>query len=589
MSAHLSGMYKTLMEAVRKAARYLSLGDNIKSREAIEELEVMSTGFGLTDKEVQFPVEELLQEDLKTKIPGMKEEGNTREVLRYITETTDEEGNTEVHLEKWRVAREEQVKIGYIGQLFSVRIRWGTELIRINVLAAREEFVSGEYSLATVETGSGLAYLVNQFDWATFRIFANEQEDDVSAGVRLIYMCVLDRVFYDHVDVDIFAQWSVDKLKEVMNVHQAGQRFPRFNAQQAGLVVLDRDYKEEEEMEEEEMEKLLQTTPKRSKPEMDDPEILRESTGSTSSTKSGIHLEESKIDEETGEEDGKKEERGAHNNNNEEEKMEEEHVFDSEDATGKKVVMTAHQMRMVLKLLIEEVSPEKSANEVHEAAMKVDLGEIARKTNAGIRRMRRIEEQGHEVDEAIGNKEGNDEPVGKEMWQSEDEDDEEMEDQMFEISGISSLPNLTVSSQSAASMDEEEKEWSPIRRLRNLECSDEPEAKRLRRLNISDESEGSINGSLRDSVLLSPELVKINDGRPVINVSTSSGTPDTPPGIELSPESIARGEYLRMFLESQREARRIMESIPYIREDDARMTEEDIGDISDIVGEFSFP
>ena len=593
MSAHLSGMYEGLVEAVRKVARYLNLGDNIKTREAMEELEVMAEGFGLTDEEVQFPVEKLLREDLKTKIPGMLEEDGKREVLRFVTETPDEEGNIEIHLENWRVSREEQIKVGYIGQLFSVQIQWGEALIRLNVLASREEYVSGDSSLATVETGLGLAYLVNQFDWSTYRIFANEDEDEVSPGVRLMYMCVLDRVFYDHVDVDLFALWPVDKIMDIMETHQAGQRFPRFTAQEAGLVVLDRDFKEEMETE-----RLLQTPPRKTKSSNEGLELLREDMGSASSSKSGINLDSSKIEEskaemteEGMEDDGQKD---ATNNNTEAEK-EKDHVFDSKDATGKKVVMTAHQMRMVLKLLIEEVSPEKPTQEIHEMVMKVDLEEITRRTNAGVRRMRMHEEQGHDIDEAIGAEERVDDTEGKEMWQSDDDEAGEGDDQMFEISGISSLPNLTESSHSAlsavsAEAIDDENEWSPIRRLRNLDCSDEPDAKRVRRLSMSNESDGSINGSLRDSVLMSPVLAKIDDGHQVFNVSTSTGASESPAGVSLSPESIARGEYLRMFLENQQQMYGPIEERPYVREeDDALMTEEDIGDIRDIVGDFSFP
>ena len=83
--------------------------------------------------------------------------------------------------------------------------------------------------------------------------------------------------------------------------------------------------------------------------------------------------------------------------------------------------------------------------------------------------------------------------------------------------------------------------------------------------------------------MMSPELVKENDGRPILNVSTSTST-----SASLSPDSISRGEYLRRFVEGQNERLRNQRDRPLVSEDDDLMTEERV-DASDIYGTFPSP
>ena len=578
MSAHVASLYQALAELVRKAARYLRIGDNVRSHETMVELEELAEGVGLDNQDVQFPVGELMGTDLVTKLPGMVE----GEVLRYVTEAPDEDNCTDIHLEIWHLSRDRQVKVGYVGQLFRVRIQWGLFSVCINVIAARDEYVTGDKSLATVETGGGLAYLVDQFSWGTFRIFAREEGTEVSAGKRLLYMTVLDRVYFDFVDIDQFSQWSSGMVLDQMEAHSSSMRYPRFSAAEAGLVVYERNYEEEE---------LLQATPsKDQEKEGGVSATTREEEGIHSP---GVHLMSKKINDSGNDEDEAKRRTEASNNNADDE---EKHTFNAKNAAGEKVVLTATQMKKVLNLLIEEISPEKTPGEVREMVNQVDLGEITRKTNAGLRNLRGRTGEHEDQEEAIEAEEGGaeEEDTGHEMWSSDEE--EEPDQGWLELSGISSLPNLSTSADSARSAELTPEEWSPVRRLRSLNCSMEPAAKRARTLNVSEDSESSI--PLRHSILLSPMLAKKEDGREVVDVSTASSSAisaaasSSPPSAELSPDSIARGGYLKMFLENQNKKLNSMNlrQAAYIDDlaGDALMTE-DITDITDIVGEFSYP
>ena len=492
MSATVANIYSVIADLVRLAAKYLKLGDS-RSSDVLEELEELSEreGVGLDNYQVQFNVRELIQRDLKIKFLGMSQ----GEVARFVPEEPDEDDCQEVHLEVWKVSRDSHHKTGYIGQLFSVRIPWGQFAIQLNVLAARDEYVLKEGSIATVETGDGLAYLVTQFTWGTFRIFAEDEDQDVSPAKKLMYMAILDKEAFGHVDVGMFAHWSTKEVLDIMDSHRSGMKFSRFSAEEAGLIVYDRNYDEEEA--------LLQ---------------------SPGGGRDGNVQEDLVEVERINEEESIMGSASTVNNNDEEEKtktiaMREEdtefHVFDGRNKMGEKVVMTSDQMRKVMSLMILEVSPEKTVEEVKEAVGKVNWKEAVANTNKCLARSKA--RGGGMYDEY-------EETEGREMWSSEDEEGADLSNN---VSGISSLPNLTSSSLvgvSGVSSDD----WSPVRRIRSVVSSEgrkeeEPEAKRIRRLN--DTSALNSSSSFLEPTHFSPILVKPVEERHVITVSTSSSTP----------------------------------------------------------------
>ena len=136
MSATVATLYSVITDLVRLAAKYLRLGDK-RSVDVLDEIEEISEreGVGLDNFQVQFTTRELIKRDLRIKFPGM----TTDEVVRFIVEDADQDDCQEIHLEVWKLSREAQMRVGYIGQLFAVRIKWGQFSIHLNVLAAREE------------------------------------------------------------------------------------------------------------------------------------------------------------------------------------------------------------------------------------------------------------------------------------------------------------------------------------------------------------------------------------------------------------------------------------------------------------------
>ena len=490
----MANIYSVIADMVRLAAKYLKLGDS-RSSDVLEELEELAVReeVGLDNYQVQFNVRELIQRDLRIKFLGMSQ----GEVARFVPEEPDEDDCQEVHLEVWKVSRESHQKTGYIGQLFSVRIPWGQFAIQLNVLAARDEYVQKEGSIVTVETGDGLAYLVTQFTWGTFRIFAEDEDQDVSPAKKLMYLAILDKEAFGHVDMEMFAHWSTKEVLDIMDSHRSGMKFSRFSAEEAGLIVYDRNYDEEEA--------LLQ---------------------SPGGGRDGNVQEDLADVERINEEESIMGSASIVNNNDEEEEtktaaMSEEdtefHVFDGRNKMGEKVVMTSDQMRKVMSLMIWEISPEKTEEEVKEAVGKVNWKEAVTNTNKCLARSKA---------RGGGMYSEYEETEGREMWSSEDEEGADLSN-IYDVSGISSLPNLTSSSLvgvSGVSSDD----WSPVRRIRSVVSSEgrkeeEPEAKRIRRLN--DTSALNSSSSFLEPTHFSPILVKPVEERHVITVSTSSSAP----------------------------------------------------------------
>ena len=142
-------------------------------------------------------------------------------------------------------------------------------------------------------------------------------------------------------------------------------KFSRFSAEEAGLIVLDRNYEEEA---------LLQS-----------PGGLQDG-----------NVQEDLVDVERFNVEESIMGSSSNVNNNDEERKTiatregdtEFHVFDGRNKLGEKVVLSSDQMRKMMSLMIWEVSPEKTEAEVKEAVMKVDWKEAVANTNRCLARSR---------------------------------------------------------------------------------------------------------------------------------------------------------------------------------------------------------
>ena len=235
--------YRAIGEVVRLAAKYLKLRD-VRTNEVMEELEMMTQGVGLADEEVQFPIDAVKKTDLEQRLPCMVDRGGMVEALRYVVEIPEDNGYTDISLEIWKKTRKMHVMVREIGLLHALTIRWSIYNIPLNVISVKMGECEEEDCLVVIETGDGVAFLVKQFFFAAFRVFYYEEEE-ITAGQRLLFMTVLDAEEHQGLTIEDFAQWSGDEVLDQVCKWKAGDKFKRFSAEEAGLVPVNK----EEEME----------------------------------------------------------------------------------------------------------------------------------------------------------------------------------------------------------------------------------------------------------------------------------------------------------------------------------------------------
>ena len=248
MSNHGRIILNALSEIIRLAAKFLRLdtknwnGPEGKARLELERLSEKSQWSGL---KVQYPVKFLLRGDLWSRFPQMNDAAGDefRHVLRYNTEEMEKNGSTEVLLEMWRLTRRSHNCVATIGQLYSTSIQWGSEAIDINVIAVIDGVMCHGPVPAVLECGPGgrRAFTVGRFEWECYVVMSDQErylgnEDGISPGKRLLYLLILDVSAYNHVDINMFARWPLQHVREELERHLPGKFFERFSSAQAGLT-----------------------------------------------------------------------------------------------------------------------------------------------------------------------------------------------------------------------------------------------------------------------------------------------------------------------------------------------------------------
>ena len=575
MAANMNKFYKAIGEVVRMAARYLRIGDN-RTNEVMEELEMMTAGVGLTDVEVQLPVEAVMRTDLRERLPCMVDRAGMKEVLRYVIETPDEGGSTDIMLEVWKITRNMHVMVREVGQLHAVSIKWGLFNISLNIIAVKTGECEEAGCPVTISTGDGIAFLVRQFDFATFRVFFFEEEE-ISAGQRLLFMTILDADRFSHITVEDFAQWEAGMVLDELELWSAGANYRRFSAEEAGLVPVGKDWEGENLLEEEKTiiglenevmderldEEFIEGTEEEAGEDLGQSPDLMSSKGEK--TKAEVRAEKEK------EEAEKNQAEEPESLRTDEEEAEDDLIdaieFSGLNRFGERVVLTTDQMMGVRSLCIGGVDPNKSKDKVEKESKEFDPVSFLRSIQesdpeARLVKVRKsvhqpwIEEEKRERakaanknmvaargSEVMDSEEEEERSIsGREMW-SEEEEDDDCEDWDTEI-----MPDISVStdveggSQASFLTDEtsssvrspraELSMYTPDKKISNNDQEKDdvspgsPAPKRRKLMGWTDEEEKLEVTPAERSVIWSPVLAKIEDGRPTVTVSSSSEESD---------------------------------------------------------------
>ena len=251
-------IYTAINTLVRLAKRFLRMGDEERTERARDGLRSITENVGIPEKEKQFPIEELHRGNLVTRIPQMNGSGPYKHVLRYSIDIMEdiyalrygcdpyeeeEEGGEEnvikeVFLELWRISRRSQLLIAMVGQLYSVKIGWGSQAIQLHVLVMVDGVMAQTGVPACIECGQNntVAYTCSRFDWEIYNAYSRQEEVSIPASIRFLYMLILDADAFDFCCPDMFRCWPYQMVKDEMDRHRPGQHYARFTIERAGLV-----------------------------------------------------------------------------------------------------------------------------------------------------------------------------------------------------------------------------------------------------------------------------------------------------------------------------------------------------------------
>ena len=577
MASSMAKLYKSIGAVVNLAASYLKAKDE-RTNDVIEELERITTGVGLAAEEVQFPVEAVKQTDLKERLPCMVDRGGMKEVLRFTVEDPDEDGTTDITLEVWKKTRKVHAMVREIGTLHAITIKWGLFQIPLNVISIKTGECEEDNCIVTVDSGDGVAFFVRQFDFAAFRVFFYEEEE-ISAGVRLLYMAVLDADKLQHVSVEDFAQWEAGMVLDEIDLRKPGDKIRRFTAEEAGLVPVRRGGDEgllgdeagengedrDKTLTEAIMETLEGSDEDSSVDEEGDlgqsPELEDHRRGEKSKLEGKVNLESLGA-------------RESLRSVSEEEEMDPSDLIDAVEFSGlnkagEKVVLSVDQMRGIRDLLSHretdwsEEAIKRDAEEFDPVSFLVSVQETD--PEARLIKVRKsvhqpwIEEDKRRAALRAGIGSGADAKSdsgshisGREMWSEDDEDEDEEEEVEEEEEMVVEeeegewetevMPDVTISTE--ASIKSPRAELSMNLPSEQDQVPADGAAENAARANDDDggESDQSIRSPPAKKVVVqwtddeeklalpaasqaadwSPTLVKVNDGRPILNVSTSS-------------------------------------------------------------------
>ena len=71
--------------------------------------------------------------------------------------------------------------------------------------------------------------------------FANQEDTEISAAQRLLYLSILDSQAFDFMDPETFCCWPLAMIKDEMDKHVPGQYFPRMTVERSGLVSVEEE------------------------------------------------------------------------------------------------------------------------------------------------------------------------------------------------------------------------------------------------------------------------------------------------------------------------------------------------------------
>ena len=461
MASPMTNLYNAITALVRLAARFLKTGDEGRHEKAREGIREISQNVGISGKQTQYPMDEVLKDNVITKIPQMNKSGepDVKHVLRFCVDfaSIEEEGVDEIWLELWRLTRRSHNMIATVGQLFCVHVKWGASTIRLNLVAMVDGVMSSGRVPAIVDCGPNntKAYTLSRFDWEVFCAFSNQEDTVVSAAQRLLFMVIIDAEAFNFVDIDMFCCWPKSAVDEEMERHTPGQYYPRMSSERAGLISVEESLETDSGPRERNV--VTDWNVSGGSPILNF--IATQELVEMYEAEDRVFEEEyykgNRIKRLLGEEDGdeveenerEKEERSpellrgpVRRRRGEKEKREVDELRGIKRSRDNKSyqhnTLTVEQFKAIMALCVGGVAPWRSEQEIEEEIEKVDVVELTEKMNENMKKMAEKEDVGEVLREAINEciedaEEGEENDFTQESYHETSMEDEREDDGNF--------------------------------------------------------------------------------------------------------------------------------------------------------------
>ena len=202
---------------------------------SVEIIDVIKATRGLSDRELQFPPDEIWGGPLKTRGSWMEKRG---EYWCYSVEPTEVEGVTAIKLESWLWARPSHTLLFDYGRVFRTIINWDGWTVMTDVIATHQ-MIPVEDMPRVLEVGKGTAFVVSIKAWEAYKKLAAEPLDrgQVSAGAKLLYHCLINKdLMGEDFTVERFSEWPASMILDLMCRRLPGEKYRTFSPIEAGLL-----------------------------------------------------------------------------------------------------------------------------------------------------------------------------------------------------------------------------------------------------------------------------------------------------------------------------------------------------------------
>ena len=180
---------------------------------------------------VQFPIGKVQRGELWTRTEDMV---GHHEYFRYQFGPKLKNGFQTIQLTVWWACPNLMRRILIISDLYSVKLRIKGSTLCTNILVMRDGLDVDEFP-AALETGAGLAYTIDRSSWKTYMNFQGAPMEGPTLDQRLLYLVIANTQSSQQWTLEDFSKLKVDEIAKYMETISPGKIWTKPTPRAAGL------------------------------------------------------------------------------------------------------------------------------------------------------------------------------------------------------------------------------------------------------------------------------------------------------------------------------------------------------------------